>query len=326
MDCPEVKRKLAAYAGGRLGEKEARDVAAHLDTCKGCAALVSRVAAEASPGSEAAAAAKTKPQSAPKPASSRVSRLSILILSAVALAAIYVAVALFKPLITAPAPPPPPPVQWWLDTSYAWIGDIKSALSAVKAVSWHEQFITQSMDGDFGKPDVVSSPKTAKCYAQGPNFCRELIENGEPRETQWIVSANGKLTKTVVRFDTATYEVTKLGSDSDAEDIVKRATAMAAVLDKANLLRGTNRFGGRDSVGFQIPLARLGEGPEYVYARIWLDVETKLPSMIEKETQLSTSQLTLIQDEFDWNAELPPNAFRPVIPGGFRLVTDNQAR
>jgi hypothetical protein len=93
------------------------------------------------------------------------------------------------------------------------------------------------------------------------------------------------------------------------------------LLDEADRLLGVEIVDGRECVGFEISASKYGNNPEQWIDCIWFDVETKLPVCIEQRGRPVTGQpdktFTTIQDQFDYNPDLPADTFVPKTPEGF---------
>jgi outer membrane lipoprotein-sorting protein len=89
----------------------------------------------------------------------------------------------------------------------------------------------------------------------------------------------------------------------------------------ADRILDTTIFEGRECVGFEINLSKFSGFPEGRTARVWFDVETKLPVRIEKHGIKSgfdaAKTSTLIHDQFEYHTEVPAHVFTPQIPEGF---------
>lgn len=56
--------------------------------------------------------------------------------------------------------------------------------------------------------------------------------------------------------------------------------------------------------------------------RLWVDIETGLPVRIELEglAYRTTTEVKIVQDQFQWNVELPASDFEPNIPPDYNIV------
>jgi hypothetical protein len=86
-------------------------------------------------------------------------------------------------------------------------------------------------------------------------------------------------------------------------------------------LLGKKVIEGHECVGFEISADKYGSNPEQWVDSIWFDVKTKLPTRIEQRGRPATGHpeetFTTVQDQFDYNPELPVDTFIPQIPEGF---------
>jgi hypothetical protein len=90
------------------------------------------------------------------------------------------------------------------------------------------------------------------------------------------------------------------------------------LLDQADEFLGEQTIDDHDCVGFAISAAKYGDNPATWIDRIWFDVETKLPVRIEQSgrpvTGDATRTFTTIQDQFDYDPQLPVDTFIPEEP------------
>jgi hypothetical protein len=97
------------------------------------------------------------------------------------------------------------------------------------------------------------------------------------------------------------------------------------VLDNTDKLLGEKVIEGHNCVGFEISASKYGNNPKEWLDRIWFDVDTRLPVLIEREraiprdkTQTDYHPHISVRDRFDYNPELPADTFIPQeAPEGF---------
>ena len=96
------------------------------------------------------------------------------------------------------------------------------------------------------------------------------------------------------------------------------------LLDGTKKLLGEKLIEDHRCIGFEISASEYGNNPKEWLDRIWFDIDTKLPVLIEKErpcprdkTHNDYQPHIGVQDQFDYNLELPSDTFIPEVPQGF---------
>jgi len=206
--------------------------------------------------------------------------------------------------------------KWWLGPPAAWGQEILAALNTVKGVTCREQTVLVMADGSrhtSGTWDIF--------YVSHDSYRRDIYDGDVLREIQWYIPDGDGTLHHSVRFDLQSY-FTHTGEGSFGNyDPVERMRFYVSLLDQADELLGEQIIDGRNCVGFEISAARYGDNPADWFDCIWFDVETKLPVRMEKHGRPVTNQpdktFTTIQDQFDYNPQLPDDTFVPETPEGF---------
>ena len=76
---------------------------------------------------------------------------------------------------------------------------------------------------------------------------------------------------------------------------------------------------GMECFGIVLSAKKYGTNPDGMLHRMWFDVQTRLPVRMEFEFPRGEGKpvARLVRDRFEWDPELPPDTFVPVIPDGF---------
>lgn len=209
---------------------------------------------------------------------------------------------------------------WWLGPPSAWAAEVNTALAraGIKGVTCREQILLAAANGS-----THTSSTWTKFYVSKDSYRRDIYDGDVLREYQWYVpDANGLTTFTSVRFDTRTYCTSGPVTGSFGQkDPIERMRFYVNLIDKADRVLSTQSIDGRQCVGFEIRASKYGDNPDTWIDRIWFDVQTRLPVRIEEcgrtVTGDSSRTLTWVQEQFDYNPDLPADTFTPQIPEGF---------
>ncbi len=206
--------------------------------------------------------------------------------------------------------------KWWLGPSAAWGQEILAALDTVKGVTCREQTVVVMSDGS----EHLSSTWDI-FYVSNNSYRRDIYDGDVLREIQWYVPDGAGTLQHSVRFDLGSY-FSHTGEGSFGNyDPIDRMRFLVKFIDEADKLLGEEVVDGRECVGFEISASKYGNNPEQWIDSIWFDVETKLPVRIEQHGRPVTGHadktFTTIQDQFDYNPDLPADTFVPKTPEGF---------
>lgn len=83
--------------------------------------------------------------------------------------------------------------------------------------------------------------------------------------------------------------------------------------------------------GIETTDPRVGGGQfEKYLARCWVDVETQLPVLLERELEMTTGpdmppmKISMVMDSFEWDIDIGPEIFEPEIPSDYQLMGEMQ--
>ena len=209
--------------------------------------------------------------------------------------------------------------KWWLGPPAAWGQEIMEALDTIKGITCREQTIWIATDGS-----KHTSSTWDKFYVSHDSYRRDIYDGDRLREIQWYVPDGDGTLQHSIRYDLKSY-FTHTGEGSFGNhDPVERMRFYVRLLDEADKLLGETVIEGCNCVGFEISAGKYGDNPQEWLDRIWFDIDTKLPVLIEKErgcprdkTKTDFHPSIRVQDQFDYNPELPADTFVPETPEGF---------
>jgi hypothetical protein len=209
--------------------------------------------------------------------------------------------------------------KWWLGPPAAWGQEILAQLDTIKGVTCREQTIWIEPDGSRR-----TSITWNILYVSHDSYRRDIYDGDRLREIQWYVPDGDGTLQHSIRYDLKSYFAhTGEGSFGDYEPI-ERIRFFVGLLDQADMLLGEKVIEGRNCVGFEISASKYGDNPQEWLDRIWFDIDTKLPVLIEKDrpcprdkTQTDYHPSIRVQDQFDYNPDLPADTFTPETPEGF---------
>lgn len=210
--------------------------------------------------------------------------------------------------------------KWWLGPPAAWGQEILAQLDTIKGVTCHEQTVLVMSDGS-----EHTSSTWDILYVSSDSYRRDIYDGDFLREIQWYVPDGDGTLQHSVRFDLESYFThTGEGSFGNYDPVDGMRSFVRQFVDKADKLLGEKVIEDRYCVGFEISASKYGDNPQEWLDRIWFDIDTKLPVLIEKErgcprdkTQTDFHPYIRVQNQFDYNPELPADTFIPKTPEGF---------
>jgi len=200
--------------------------------------------------------------------------------------------------------------------SVTWGQEIMAAIETIKGVSCREQIFTVTKNGS----KHLSSTWNV-LYFSKDSYRRDIYDGDTLREIQWYVPDGETMLQHSIRFDLGSYFVVRHQGSFGVQDPVGRVRFYVQFLDSADRLLGTKRIEDFNCVGFEIKASEYGNNPERWIDQIWFDVDTKLPVVIEQHGRPVTGHpettFTTVQDDFNYNDELPGDTFEPYVPDGY---------
>jgi len=206
--------------------------------------------------------------------------------------------------------------DWWLGSPAAWGQEITRAIETIEGVSCREQIFHVTKDGT----KHLSSTWNV-LYFSKDSYRRDIYDGDTLREIQWYVPDGDTMLQHSIRFDLESYFVHRHQGSFGVQDPIDRLRFYVQFLDRAEQLLGTKEIENTNCVGFEIKASQYGDNPEHWVDQIWFDVETKLPVVIERHGRPVTDHpeitITTVQENFNYNDELPGDTFEPYVPDGY---------
>ena len=209
--------------------------------------------------------------------------------------------------------------KWWLGPPAAWGREILAELDTIKGVTCREQTIWITPD-----ESRHTSSTWDVLYVSRDSYRRDIYDGDFLREIQWYVPDGNDMIHHSIRFDLKSYFIHRGKGSFGNNDPIERMRFYVRLLDKADNLLGERIIENRNCVGFEISANKYGDNPKEWLDRIWFDIDTKLPVLREHEiacprdkTQTDFQPYIRVQDQFDYNPELPADTFTPWVPEGF---------
>jgi len=204
--------------------------------------------------------------------------------------------------------------HWW--EKPAWGEAVIQALAEVEGLVYRERFEFVSTYGS-----IHVSGSWWRHYLGRDRGRKNQYYDDTLVSTDWEVPEGNDLVRYHVSHEHQCYTITQEENKAIDRDPVKWFRMVVGLWEKADRQLGTERIEGRECVGFDISASKYGNNPEGRVERIWFDVESKLPALIERHglgiTGQSSQTGTFIQDQFEYYATLPGEEFEPVIPEGY---------
>ncbi len=205
------------------------------------------------------------------------------------------------------------------DVPPEWKRDIFAALGKVTTVAYREGSEKTTVSRDAWRRDAYGSDN----QPQKTTWC--VIEKQDMSDTSLDVTDKGfRLIETVVRPSQKTYTRTVYTNQPNRPgNPMDRLLFQAGLVDRADRILPNAQIDGAECFGVEVSAKKYGTNPDGMLRRLWFDVRTKLPVRMEFECPSSDGpqKVTVVQDHFEWNADLPADTFEPGIPEGFVEVS-----
>ena len=211
--------------------------------------------------------------------------------------------------------------KWWLGPSKVWAQEIMAALGTIEGITCHERKLWIDPDGS------THTSRTGTwniLYVSNDSYRRDIYDGDYLREIQWYLPDGDDTLQHSIRYDLKSYFAHTGEGGFGNYKPVERMRFYVRLLEEADKLLGEKVIEGRNCVGFEISASKYGDNPQEWLDRIWFDVDTKLPVLIEQErgrprdeTKTDFRPFINVQNQFDYNPELPNDTFNPETPEGF---------
>jgi len=228
--------------------------------------------------------------------------------------------------------------QWWLGSPAVWGKEIIAEMEKIEALVHREQFVFVGRHGDTHVSgnwsriyEAVDRVRTDKYYEStdestfGDNSPDSVLV-----EVTWKVPDGKGLKSYHVSHELKCYTIKTIEGGAYKRDPMEKLRVYVGLLDKADRILETKTFDGRECVGFEVDTSEFADNSMGRTDRIWFDVKTKLPVRIEKHgigaNYKPARTFTLIDDQFEYHAQIPANKFEPKIPDGFINAEPHKVR
>ena len=172
-------------------------------------------------------------------------------------------------------------------------------------------------------------------YISRYDWRKDHYSGGKLQQTEWLITdksdwgqtsldfndKNFKLIQTIVNYYGHTYRETTYGSTSHPDNPMDRIVFLIDWIDKADRFFEDQDVEGIKCFGFELSAKKYGTNPETSIHRLWFDAETNLPVKFEFEWLQDDGPRKMVQDQFEWNSEIPEETFIPEVPADYTLET-----
>ena len=101
-----------------------------------------------------------------------------------------------------------------------------------------------------------------------------------------------------------------------------RILFLSNMIDQADVFYEHAIIDETECFGFELSAKKYGDNPDTTKHVLWFDKTTLLPVSMELHWKQDDGFRQQIQDDFQWNAELPEAVFVPQIPHGFAEIKE----
>ena len=219
--------------------------------------------------------------------------------------------------------------KWWLGPPTAWGQQIMTQLANIEALVYREQAVFVGRYGHTHVSGTWRRKYEVKDRSREDQYYEHTDEDtfgsSNPdsvlQHITYKIPDGQDLIQYDVSYEYQCYTIRTNESGAYERDPVERFQSYVDQLDIANRILDTAVFEDKECVGFEVSTTWSGGEPERGVDRIWFDTKTKLPVRIERHglpiTGRSDQTITIIQDRFEYYAQVPAEMFEPEIPAGF---------
>jgi len=354
----KIKRLLVDFALGETPQRRENEIRTHLAECPQCSSELKQIEAllectgrirELSTNAEMCESAKQavleaveskeirRPAAGPKLSLEHLwsTTMDIRIMKLAAAAAIAIVV---LGGVTFWRRGDPENGEWWLGPAAAWGQQIIAELEKVEALVYRSQSVFVGRYGSTHVSGTWGRNYEAKDRSRNDRYYEHTDEDtfgdSNPdsvlQHVTYKVPDGQDLIQYDVSYEHQCYTIRVIEGGAYQRDPMERLRFYVNLLDNADRILDTAVFEDRECVGFEISANKYGDNPENWIDRIWFDVQTKLPVRIERHGRPITDDLgktfTLIQDQFEYYAQIPVDMFEPDIPDGFINAPSHEVR
>jgi len=196
--------------------------------------------------------------------------------------------------------------------------EIAAALKGVKTAVYRERF-------GYVRDEHWLFFDGERIYISEYDWRKDSYSSEELRKAVWYVTdkddwgktsfdfndKNFRLIQTTVNFGDRSYKEITHGSKSHPNNPMDRIFFLAGFIDRADRFFESRQIDGIECFGFELSAKKYGSNPETSIHTLWFDTETMLPVMMKYEWLQDEGLRKRIQDQFEWDADLPVETFIP---------------
>jgi len=208
--------------------------------------------------------------------------------------------------------------------------EIAAALKGAKTVVYRERF-------GFVRDENWLFSSGEKIYISELDWRKDSYSGQQVGKTECFVTdkedwgktsldfndKNFRLIQTNVNYANGTYKEITYVSKSHPDNPMDRIIFLAGWIDKADRFFESQQIEGIECFGFELSAKKYGTNPDTNIHTLWFDTETKLPVKTQFDWLQDDGPRKRIQDQFEWDPELPAETFIPEIPADFTLEADS---
>lgn len=150
-----------------------------------------------------------------------------------------------------------------------------------------------------------------------------VIQKGDPAPTSLDFNDKDfRLVETIVDYDAGTFrQIERRQSQRNPMDHI---AFIIGLIDQADRFYESREIDGVACFGFDVSAKKYGTNPDGAFHQVWLDAATNLPVRMECHWPKSdgSGEYVTVQEQFDWDPELPEDFFSPSIPPEFQQVQE----
>ena len=222
-----------------------------------------------------------------------------------------------------------PQNEWWHGSPAVWGKEIMAELEKIEALVYRDQAVFVGRYGSTHVSGTWSRNYEAKDRSREDRYYEHTDEDtfgpSNPdsilQHVSYKIPDGQDLIQYGVSYEHQCYTIRINEGGAYQRDPVEKLRSYVNKMEKADRILDMATFEGRECVGFEVNNNWSGDESVQGVDRIWFDIQTKLPVRIESHgvpiTNRPDQTFTLIQDQFEYYAQIPAEMFEPEIPTDF---------
>lgn len=208
--------------------------------------------------------------------------------------------------------------------------EIAAALKGVKTAVYRERF-------GFVRDENWLFTDGERIYISEYDWRKDSYSGQQLQKTEWYVTdkddwgktsfdfndRNFRLIQTTVNFGDRSFKEITHGSKSHPNNPMDNIIFLTGYIDRADQFFESQQIDGIECFGFELSAKKYGSNPDTHIHTLWFDAVTMLPVKTEFEWFQDDGPRKRIQDQFEWDPELPAETFIPEIPADFTPEVNN---